>query len=68
MNRENLNSDSEFVEYNDECLEHVSNGPDYGQPWSESTSWSEIDSPEYPDFVNEIRKLILKKRVKLSSE
>ena len=47
-----------FVEYNDNSLEHVLAGPDYGQPESRSC-WREIDSQEYPDYVDEVRQQIL---------
>lgn len=33
------NSNQEFVVYNDNNLEHVLAGPDYGQPWT--NSWTE---------------------------
>lgn len=48
-----------FVEYDDENLSHVSEGPDYGQPWS-SSAWIESDSKEYPKFVRSVNSKILK--------
>ena len=51
-------NDIVFVPYNDNDLSHVINGPDYGQPESRSC-WNEMDSPEYPDYVEEIRHRIL---------
>jgi len=47
-----------FVEYNDNNLEHVKAGPDYGQPSSRSC-WEETDSIEYPDYVEHLKHLIL---------
>ena len=49
-----------FVPYNDEKLEHVMAGPDYGQPNSASNAWTELDSKEYPDFVIDLSFKILK--------
>lgn len=51
-----------FVEYDDNNLEHIMNSPDYGQPESGSkeSAWSELSSKEYPDYVLEIKKRILK--------
>lgn len=48
-----------FIPYDDDNMEHVMAGPDYGQPNSSSTAWTELDSKEYPDFVNEISFKIL---------
>jgi len=58
MNHENTLNDSIFVEYDDNNMEHVLAGPDYGQPDS-SSAWNEIDSIEYPDYVAEIEEKIL---------
>jgi hypothetical protein len=66
MNGKNSNDGAKFVEYNDENLEHVSNGPDYGQP-ENSLGWNEMDSKEYPEYVAEIRRRIKKTRIKLVS-
>ncbi len=51
-----------FIPYDDENLEHVSAGADYGQPESGSkkTYWTELDSKEFPDLVVEISEKILK--------
>jgi len=54
-----------FVEYDDENLSHVSSGHDYGQPWSASHAWTEIDSKEYPSFVRQIGSKILKNPVRI---
>lgn len=40
-----MNSDDKFVEYDDSNLEHVTAGPDYGQPWGEG--WDIESSFEY---------------------
>lgn len=52
------NSDYEpiFIPYDDENLEHVMAGNDYGQvdSGSKKSAWSEIESKEYPDFVFEV--------------
>ena len=48
-----------FIPYDDENLEHVMAGPDYGQPES-SSAWSELDSDEYPEFVSTLAEKILK--------
>jgi hypothetical protein len=55
------NDDSIFVPYDDNDINHVQAGPDYGQP-SSSSAWSEIDSVEYPEFVSMIEEKILKTR------
>ena len=47
-----------FVPYDDNNIEHVLAGNDYGQPNS-SSAWSETDSSEYPDFVEFIEEKIL---------
>ena len=49
-----------FIPYDDNNIEHVMAGPDYGQPNSSSTAWTELDSKEYPDFVCEIFYKILR--------
>lgn len=59
MRHKNSDLDSIFVLYDDNNIEHVMAGPDYGQPES-SSAWSEIDSIEYPDFVSVIEDKILK--------
>ena len=41
----NTNSENEFVTYDDNNLEHVLAGPDYGQPWGDG--WSVETSFEY---------------------
>lgn len=58
MRHKNSDLDSIFVPYDDNNIEHVMAGPDYGQPES-SSAWSEIDSIEYPDFVSVIEDKIL---------
>ena len=51
-----------FIPYNDDNMEHVMAGPDYGQfdSGSKETAWSELDSKEYFDFVFELTSKILK--------
>lgn len=51
-----------FIPYDDENLEHVMAGPDYGQPDS-SSAWTELDSDEYPEFVSTLASEILKHSV-----
>lgn len=53
-----------LVPYDDNNMEHVLAGPDYGQvdSGSKETAWIEIDSKEYPDFVSDIATKILLKR------
>ncbi len=58
MNRKTTLNDSVFVPYDDNNIEHVLSGPDYGQPES-SIAWNEVDSVEYPDYVAEIEEKIL---------
>ena len=62
MKHENSSYEPIFVSYDDENIDHVLNGPDYGQPptSSKKTVWSELDSDEYPEYVEEICKKILK--------
>ena len=66
MNKNKTENVTDFVEYNDENLEHILAGPDYGQPWS-SSAWNEIDSVEYPDYVNEIAIKIFSNKYKCNS-
>ena len=58
-----------FVEYDDNNLDHISNGPDYGQidTGSKSTFWNEIDSPEYNDFVDYLTERIINRKVRILS-
>ncbi len=58
MNSKKSIDDSVFVPYDDNNIEHVMAGPDYGQPES-SSAWNEIDSLEYPDYVADIEEKIL---------
>lgn len=60
MKDKNSNDDPKFVPYDDNNLEHVLAGPDYGQPDSSSHGWTELDSKEYPDYVSELGYKILK--------
>ena len=66
MRRNNSGNDPVFIEYDDENIEHVSNGPDYGQTNS-SSAWEEIDSIEYPSYVTEMKNKILSRRFKIIS-
>ena len=66
MRRNNSEDDPSFIEYDDDNMEHVLAGPDYGQPNSAS-AWSEIDSSEYPSYVNDIKNKILSRRFKITS-
>lgn len=59
MKDKNSDDDPKFVEYDDNNLEHVLAGPDYGQPES-SSAWTELDSKEYPDYVEDLGYKILK--------
>lgn len=58
-----------FVPYDDNNIEHTSNGPDYGQidTGSKSTAWTELDSYEYEDYVEYITEKIINKRIKVMS-
>ena len=58
MNSKKTSDDSVFVPYDDNNIEHVLAGPDYGQIDS-SSAWNEIDSLEYPNYVAEIEEKIL---------
>jgi hypothetical protein len=64
MKHKNSLNAPEFVEYNDNNLEHIREGPSYGQPNS-SSAWEEINSSEYPDYVEEIRHRILARPIKI---
>jgi hypothetical protein len=59
MNCKKPFDDSIFVPFDDNNMEHVLAGPDYGQPGS-SSAWNEIDSLEYPDYVADVEEKILK--------
>ena len=54
-----------FIPYDDENLEHVLAGPDYGQPESSSHAWTELDSKEYPDYVLEVASKIIRHPIKI---
>lgn len=41
----NTNLENEFVTYDDNNIEHVMSGPDYGQPWGDG--WNGENSIEY---------------------
>lgn len=51
-----------FIPYDDDNMEHVMAGPDYGQvdSGSKESCWTELDSKEYPDFVSDLATQILK--------
>ena len=57
-----------FVPYDDENIEHVMAGVDYGQTASyphTSSTWDETDSSEYPDYVSHICDKISRNRIKI---
>jgi hypothetical protein len=64
VSHEQSDSDPIFIPYDDENMEHVTAGPDYGQTdsGSKETAWSELDSKEYPKYVSEIASMILLRR------
>ncbi len=57
-----------FVEYDDENIEHVMAGPDYGQvdTGSKSMAWSEMDSKQYENFVDYITEKIISRKIKIT--
>jgi hypothetical protein len=61
MKHESSDEGSKFITYDDNNLEHVIAGPDYGQvdSGSKETAWSELDSREYINFVLHIGNKIL---------
>ena len=65
MKHKKSNNGPIFIPYNDENMEHVMAGYDYGQvdSGSKETAWSELESKEYPDFVSDIKTKILKRPV-----
>ena len=63
MKHNNSDDGPMFIPYDDNNMEHVMAGPDYGQPNSSSTSWTEIDSLEYTEFVKEVASKILQHSV-----
>lgn len=65
MKNKNSSRDPIIIPYDDENMDHVVSGPDYGQPWSSSHAWTEPDSVEYDDFVLEITNKIIHKKVKI---
>lgn len=62
MKHEKSNDDPILVPYDDNNMEHVNAGPDYGQvdSGSKEYGWTELDSKEYPDFVSYLALQILK--------
>jgi hypothetical protein len=56
-----------FVQYDDENIDHVLAGPDYGQvdSGSKSTAWSEMESKEYNDFVEYLTDRIIRRKIKI---
>ncbi len=67
MKGKNYNERPSFIQYDDEKLEHVEAGPDYGQPWSSSNAWIELFSKEYPEYVAEVMNKILGNKVRVDS-
>lgn len=65
MKTNHLDEIPEFVEFNDENLEHVLAGPDYGQPWHLEHGWTELDSVEYSDFYDSLSQKILTNHVNI---
>ena len=63
MKHNNSDDGPMFIPYDDNNMEHVMAGPDYGQPNSSSTAWTEKDSLEYPEFVKEVSSKILQHSV-----
>ena len=64
------NSDDDrpiFVKYDDENIEHVMSGPDYGQvdTGSKVMAWSEMESKEYEDFVEYLTDKIIQRQIKI---
>jgi hypothetical protein len=64
MNNRNTNGPN-FIPYDDENLEHVISGTDYGQPWSASNAWNEIDPIENPGFIQDLGNKIIHKSIKI---
>lgn len=56
-----------FIQYDDENIEHVLAGPDYGQidTGSNSTAWTEMESKEYNDFVDYLTDKIIRRKIKI---
>lgn len=65
MKHNNDRNGPAFIPYDDECMEHATAGPDYGQPWSASNAWTELDSKEYPTFVSTLRDKILSQKISI---
>lgn len=57
-----------FIPFDDENIEHVMSGPDYGQvdTGSKSTAWTEMESDEYEDYVDYITEKIINRKVKVT--
>lgn len=67
MKGKNSGKSPSFIPYDDNKLEHVSAGPDYGQPWSSSCAWHETSSVEYPEYVSEVLEKIFNHKVRIDS-
>ena len=67
MKNKNSDDGPNFIPYDDENIDHVMSGPDYGQvdTGSKSTAWSEIDSEEYDDYLWYISKKIINRKIKI---
>ena len=67
MKNKNSDDGPNFIPYDDENIDHVSAGPDYGQvdTGSKSTAWSEIDSEEYDDYMWYISEKIINRKIKI---
>jgi hypothetical protein len=48
MKIETYNTEPETIEFDDNNINHVLSGPDYGQPWGCWDGWEEIE-----DWFNE---------------
>jgi len=55
-----------FIPYNDDNIQHVLAGPEYGQPWRTGhVAWNEFDSIEFKDMVEAIQRSINAKRIRI---
>lgn len=47
MKTKTYNETEISIEFNDNNMEHVLAGPDYGQPWGDWNGWEDLDGGYY---------------------
>ena len=60
------NKKSKLIEFDDNNIEHVTSGPEYGQPWrGKQQVWEEIESDQFVELVEQIQNSIRARRIRI---